>query len=107
MGVKPLDDHVKIINQVQKKVCDESGVPFVDTEPTLADQEGQFQSFIKDEKNRLVRLRTKDKQHMTHVGNKILVEQFLPVMEKFLDEMQSAVSKPEEKKRSSAAGESS
>lgn len=106
MGVTPLDAHVKVINQVQKKACDESGVPFVDTEPTLADQEGKFQSFIKDERNRLIRLRTKDKQHMTPAGNKILVEQFLPVMEKFLDDMQNTGSKPEGKNRSSVAGAS-
>lgn len=88
IGVESLVEKIHIINQVQEQVCHQMGVPFVDTEPTLADKNGRFQSFMRDSRGKIIRLRTKDKQHMTNQGNRILLNQFMPFLEKALAQIE-------------------
>lgn len=61
-----------------------SGVPYVDSEPVLADANGQFSSFGRNINGKEVRLRRKDKEHMTYDGDLMLVRNAQPTLRKLL-----------------------
>lgn len=72
--------------QAQRDGCDEQGIRFVDTVPILGDENGQFRTYMTDSQGKAVRLRTKDKEHLSPIGNKLVIEQLLPVLEQSIAE---------------------
>lgn len=65
-------------------------VTFVDTRPTLADENGDFQVFRKNDRGKPVRLRRRDLEHLTPEGNRLVIEQLKPVLEQHLVEYAEA-----------------
>lgn len=72
--------------QAQRVGCDEQGIRFIDTVPILGDENGQFRTYMTDSRGKAVRLRTKDKEHLSPIGNKLVIEQLLPVLEQSIAE---------------------
>ncbi len=70
--------------ELTRQACAELSVPYIDNRARLADSRGQYQSFIKNEAGQMVRVRTKDQQHMTPEGNAILVQAIMADVEKLL-----------------------
>ena len=68
----------------QQEYCTRTGIPFIDTRPTLSDENGEFQAFRKDKNGKIVRLRRPDKTHLTPEGNNLLIDQLMPELEKHL-----------------------
>ena len=68
----------------QQEFCTRTGIPFIDTRPTLSDENGEFQAFRKDKNGKIVRLRRPDKTHLTPEGNNLLIDQLMPELEKHL-----------------------
>lgn len=80
----------KLLNEAiraQREHCQRLGIQYVDTNETFADKDGHFLAFRKDAKGKVVRLRRKDKIHISAEGNEALIKQQLtPVLEKLLVE---------------------
>ncbi len=70
--------------EVTRKTCARWNVPYVDNRALLADSKGQYQSFMKNKAGQLVRIRTKDQQHMTPEGNTLLVRAAMAGFEELL-----------------------
>ncbi len=67
-----------------REACAKRGVPYVDNRALLADANGKYQSFMKNEAGKLVRIRRKDLDHMTPEGNRILLQAAMPDFEQLL-----------------------
>lgn len=67
--------------QAQRDGCDEQGIRFIDTAPILGDEHGKFRTYMTDSRGKAIRLRARDKEHLSPVGNKLVIEQLLPVLE--------------------------
>lgn len=67
-----------------KEAVQKRGVPFLDVEPILADEEGGFQFYGLNIEGKKERLRTNDKCHITDAGNKVLIREFMPMFEQAL-----------------------
>lgn len=79
--------YASLLAQTEKatmEACAREKTPYVDNLSLMTDEHGQFQSFMKDSAGRMVRIRRKDKQHMTPEGNRLLVEAAMPHFEKAL-----------------------
>lgn len=72
--------HLHGTTEAIREAAERSGVPYVDTEPVLADEKGQFRSFGPNAAGKEVRLRRKDKVHMTPDGNLLLVRHAKPTV---------------------------
>lgn len=72
--------------RTQKEYCTRTGIPYVDSNETFADANGEFLAFRKDAKGKIVRLRRVDKIHLSPEGNHALIDQLIPVIEKNLAE---------------------
>ncbi len=70
--------------EATREACASRGVPYRDTRALLADADGQYQSFLKNEAGKVVRVRTKDKQHMAPEGNRMLVRAVMSDFEQVL-----------------------
>lgn len=75
--------------QAQRDGCDEQGIRFIDTVPILGDENGQFRTYMTDSRGKAIRLRTKDKEHLSPIGNKLVIEQLLPVLEQSIAEFRN------------------
>lgn len=80
MGKEPLASQAKEINELLRYICRRNGVPFVDTAAALSDRSGNFLSSLRDRDGNIVKLRSRDKVHVTQAGNKLLTRQFLPYL---------------------------
>lgn len=79
--------YASLIGQTERatmEACAREKTPYVDNLSLMTDEHGRFQSFIKDASGRMVRIRRKDKQHMTPEGNRVLIEAAMPHFEKLL-----------------------
>lgn len=72
--------------QAQRDGCGEQGIRFIDTVPILGDENGQFRTYMTDSRGKAIRLRARDKEHLSPVGNKLVIEQLLPVLEQSIAE---------------------
>ncbi len=70
--------------EATREACASRNVSYVDNRSLLADENGQYQSFIRNGAGKVVRVRTKDKQHMTPEGNRMILEAALPDFEQVL-----------------------
>ena len=86
MGQKKYGGRIEILNAVAKKACQSApNCQFVDTWYSLADKKNRYHTFSKDEKGRTVRIRAKDKIHLTEAGGEIMVDYFLNKIAGFVD----------------------
>ncbi len=67
-----------------REACASRNVPYVDNRALMADSHGRYQSFIKDETGKMVRVRRKDQEHMTPEGNRMLVRAAMAEFERVL-----------------------
>lgn len=85
LGLPPMGSrYAKILAQTaqaQQEGCREHGIRFIDTAPVLGDENGKFRTYMTDSSGRTIRLRDKDKEHLADAGNKLVVEQLLPILE--------------------------
>lgn len=65
----------------QRAACERMGITFVDSHLTLADENGQYRTFMTNEHGKNIRLRRPDMCHMTDKGNAMLVDLLLPTLE--------------------------
>lgn len=72
--------------QAQRDGCTEKGIRFIDTTPILGDENGQFRTYMTDSSGKTIRLRARDKEHLSPVGNKLIIEQLLPILEQSIAE---------------------
>ncbi len=85
MGRETYDKRIRILSDLQRAACESgSRCTFVDNRRTLAGSRGEYLNFAVDERGHRVRLRYKDKIHVTEEGGKRLVATLLPVLEKTL-----------------------
>lgn len=77
-------------SKTQIEKCQEMGISYIDTRPTLSDNDGNFQTFCKGSDGKIIRLRRPDKTHLTPEGNKLIIDQLLPLLEKHLQEFSAA-----------------
>lgn len=75
--------------QAQRDGCDEHGIRFFDTVPILGDENGKFRTYMTDSRGNTIRLRAKDKEHLSPIGNKLVIEQLLPVLEQSIAEFRN------------------
>ncbi len=70
--------------EATREACAGWQVPYVDNRALLADSEGNYQSFVRNGAGKMVRVRKKDKEHMTAEGNRMLLEALMPYFEQQL-----------------------
>ena len=73
---------VPLISELQHKACTNRNTVYVDTVPTLADENGQYQVFMKTPVGAMVRIRKADKYHVEYAGNLMIIEQVVPSIKK-------------------------
>ena len=86
MGHKKYGQRIANINTLVAEQC--SQVPnchFVDVWLTLADDKENYTTFITSKKGRHIRIRAKDKVHLTEAGGEIMVKDFLKQARGYID----------------------
>ena len=73
---------VPLISELQHKACTNRKIEYVDTVPTLADENGQYQVFMKTPSGEMVRIRKADKYHVEYAGSLMIIEQVVPSIKK-------------------------
>ena len=73
---------VPLISELQHKACTNRNIEYVDTVPTLADENGQYQVFMKTPSGEMVRIRKADKYHVEYAGSLLIIEQVVPSIKK-------------------------
>lgn len=98
MGSEPLSKWVPLISKMQSQACQNKGVEYIDTVPTLADENGKYQIFMKTPSGGQVRIRKEDKYHVSYAGSLMIIEQVVPSIKKYILEMEknAAISQPAE-----------
>ena len=86
MGLKKYGERIANINAVVREVCDRMpGCDFVDTWLALADKQKKYNTYLRTTKGKHIRIRAKDKIHLTNAGGEILVRHFLKAVEDKVD----------------------
>lgn len=87
MGKMPYATRILSVNECQKKACDETlHVQFIDTQSVLATPQGKYTTYLQ-ESNKHIRLRAKDKIHVTEAGGKILMNHLMPYIKQSLEQI--------------------
>ena len=73
---------VPLIAELQQKACANRNTDYVDTVPTLADENGQYQVFMKTPQGEMVRIRKQDKYHIEYAGNLMILDLVVPRIKK-------------------------
>ena len=73
---------VPLISELQQKACANRNTDYVNTVPTLADENGQYQVFMKTPQGEMVRIRKQDKYHIEYVGNMMILDLVVPRIKK-------------------------
>lgn len=85
MGKVPYATRIQYVSECQKKACDETlNTQFIDTQSVLATPQGKYTTYTQ-EANKHIRLRTKDKIHVTEAGGKLLMNHLMPYIKQFLE----------------------
>lgn len=88
VGMPPMGSkYAKLLKNTadtQRAVCQANGVPFLDTVEVLGDAKGEFRPYMTDSNGRTVRLREKDKEHITAAGNALIVNRLVPRLERMI-----------------------
>lgn len=82
MGQKKYGDRIKNLNDVVKAACtSEEKCEFIDTWLVLANSKNKYTTFKKTKSGKHVRLRAKDKIHLTSTGGALMAEYFFKAAE--------------------------
>lgn len=73
---------IPLVSELQHKACANRNIEYVDTVPTLADENGQYQVFMKTPTGDMVRIRKADKYHVDYAGSLMIIEQVVPSIKK-------------------------
>jgi hypothetical protein len=73
---------LKQTEKAQRAACEEHGIEYMDTIPVMGDENGEFRAYMTDANGNIVRLRRKDKEHLSPEGNMVVVNMLLPRIEK-------------------------
>ena len=73
---------VPLISELQQKACANRNTDYVNTVPILADENGQYQVFMKTPQGEMVRIRKQDKYHIEYVGNMMILDLVVPRIKK-------------------------
>ena len=73
---------VPLISELQHNACANRNIEYVDTVPTLADENGQYQVYMKTPAGEMVRIRKPDKYHVEYAGSLMIIEQVVPSIKK-------------------------
>lgn len=85
MGKVPYATRIQYVSECQKKACDETlNTQFIDTQSVLATPQGKYTTYTQ-EANKHIRLRAKDKIHVTEAGGKLLMNHLMPYIKQFLE----------------------
>lgn len=86
MGLPTYDGRVRLLSGLQEAAClqQEGGCTFVSNRKTLAGPAGEYLTYQVDAAGKHIRLRYKDKIHVTEDGGKLMVARLLPFFEKVL-----------------------
>lgn len=78
MGKQPYGRRVAGINEVTSEVCSAAAnCRFWDSWLSVADGRGRYATFLRDERGRSQRVRSKDAIHLTEYGGRLMAEKFL------------------------------
>jgi hypothetical protein len=99
MGRTPYGERIDNLNQVVRGVCNESpSCTYVDTWLVLADSNGAYTTFMKNPQGKHIRIRAKDKIHLTEAGGEIMVDHFLEETKHYVH-LPDVKDQPEQKKQ--------
>jgi hypothetical protein len=87
IGLPPMGPRYQAMKRViasQREVCREKAVTFLDTNPFLADSNGQIMVYTTNSRGKTVRLRMKDQCHMTGAGNDLILKYLNPIIEQHI-----------------------
>lgn len=85
MGKVPYATRIQYVTECQKKACDETlNTRFIDTQSVLATPQGKYTTY-NQESNKHIRLRAKDKIHVTEAGGKLLTNHLMPYIKHSLE----------------------
>ncbi len=73
---------IPLVSELQHKACANRKIEYVDTVPTLADENGQYQVFMKTPTGEMVRIRKADRYHVDYAGSLMIIEQVVPSIKK-------------------------
>lgn len=82
MGKEPYLTWMPLLTRMQREACASRNVEYIDTGPTLADANGNYQAYMTDSKGNLVRLRKDDRYHVAYEGCLMIIRQILPSLRK-------------------------
>ena len=78
MGQKKYGKGIAVLNGLAKEACQAApACEFIDTWLTLANSQSAYTTYIKNDQGRHIRIRAKDKIHVTEAGGEILTDFFL------------------------------
>jgi hypothetical protein len=85
-GVEPAGRILRTVSLLQQAACAENGSAlFIDNYLTLADNEGRYTTFLNGRDNKPIRVRARDKIHITMEGGDILAAFVMPSILKALN----------------------
>ena len=109
MGLKSYSPKIEVINSLVEEVCGaHENCIFVDTWQVLADDNGSYSTYLKNQEGRHIRVRAKDKIHLTSDGGRLMVEYFMKEAAaevEFIDPEHAGDSEPEKGKSASPPDE--
>jgi S-formylglutathione hydrolase FrmB len=86
MGPTGYNKRIANLNQVAESACQKaSNCEFVDVWLTLADDKDNYTTFMKTAAGRHIRIRAKDRIHLTTAGGQVMVKYFLERTEPLVD----------------------
>lgn len=86
MGKKTYGERIKNLNEVVQKVCGRKpDCRFVDSWQVLTNSKGSYTTFLKNKEGQHIRIRAKDKIHLTEKGGEILVTHVLSEVSDFVE----------------------
>ncbi|MDR2406122.1 MAG: DUF459 domain-containing protein [Deltaproteobacteria bacterium] len=75
MGKATYNTNIQILNSVAQDAClSKDFCEYFDSYPVLADENGEYMAFVKDESGKHERIRAKDSIHLTERGGELLVD---------------------------------
>lgn len=106
MGREPYTQRVIAINKVAERVCQAApNCRFWDSWLSVADAEGRYSAFLRDEEGKRQRVRAQDGVHLTEFGGGLMAEKFLSETAAWADYRQSEPAAETQRPPAPSAGE--
>ncbi len=82
---EPFLTGIPLISSMQKQACINKNIIYVDTLKTLADENGGFVTYKKDENGKNIQLRKKDKCHIAADGMLLVMDEVIPFIRRYVE----------------------